>query len=57
MGSASFVAPPYISETAPVAIRGKRVSINQVALTSGNVSAGGKGKTFEQSEAHLARRW
>jgi MFS family permease len=37
IGIASFVAPLYISETAPVGIRGKLVSINQVALTSGNV--------------------
>jgi sugar porter (SP) family MFS transporter len=37
IGIASFVAPLYISEIAPVAIRGKLVSINQVALTSGIV--------------------
>jgi SP family galactose:H+ symporter-like MFS transporter len=37
IGTASFVAPLYISEIAPVAIRGKLVSINQVALTSGIV--------------------
>jgi len=37
IGVASFVAPLYISEIAPVAIRGKLVSINQVALTSGIV--------------------
>jgi SP family galactose:H+ symporter-like MFS transporter len=37
IGVASFVAPLYISEIAPVAIRGELVSINQVALTSGIV--------------------
>jgi SP family galactose:H+ symporter-like MFS transporter len=37
IGIASFVAPLYISEIAPVAIRGKLVSINQVALTVGIV--------------------
>ncbi len=37
IGVASFVAPLYISEIAPVAIRGRLVSINQVALTSGIV--------------------
>jgi SP family galactose:H+ symporter-like MFS transporter len=37
IGIASFVAPLYISEIAPVETRGKLVSINQVALTSGIV--------------------
>jgi SP family galactose:H+ symporter-like MFS transporter len=37
IGIASFVAPLYISEIAPVAIRGKLVSINQVAITGGIV--------------------
>ena len=37
IGVASFVAPLYISEIAPVSIRGKLVSTNQVALTSGIV--------------------
>jgi SP family galactose:H+ symporter-like MFS transporter len=37
IGVASFVAPLYISEIAPVAIRGKLVSVNQLALTSGIV--------------------
>jgi sugar porter (SP) family MFS transporter len=37
IGVASFVAPLYISEIAPVAIRGKLVSVNQVALTGGIV--------------------
>jgi sugar porter (SP) family MFS transporter len=37
IGVASFVSPLYISEIAPTAIRGKLVSINQVALTSGIV--------------------
>ncbi len=37
IGVASFVAPLYISEIAPVEIRGKLVSINQVALTGGIV--------------------
>jgi sugar porter (SP) family MFS transporter len=37
IGAASFAAPLYISEIAPVDIRGKLVSVNQVALTSGIV--------------------
>jgi MFS transporter, SP family, galactose:H+ symporter len=37
IGIASFVAPLYISEIAPVDIRGKLVSVNQVALTGGIV--------------------
>jgi MFS transporter, SP family, galactose:H+ symporter len=37
IGVASFVAPLYISEIAPASIRGKLVSINQVALTGGIV--------------------
>ena len=37
IGIASFVSPLYISEIAPVELRGKLVSINQVALTSGIV--------------------
>ena len=37
IGVASFVAPLYISEIAPIDIRGKLVSVNQVALTSGIV--------------------
>lgn len=37
IGVASFVAPLYISEIAPVDIRGKLVSINQLALTGGIV--------------------
>jgi SP family galactose:H+ symporter-like MFS transporter len=37
IGVASFVAPLYVSEIAPVAIRGRLVSVNQVALTSGIV--------------------
>jgi sugar porter (SP) family MFS transporter len=37
IGAASFVAPLYISEIAPVGIRGKLVAINQVALTGGIV--------------------
>ena len=37
IGVASFVSPLYISEIAPVELRGKLVSINQVALTSGIV--------------------
>jgi SP family galactose:H+ symporter-like MFS transporter len=46
IGTASFVAPLYISEIAPVAIRGKLVSINQVALTSGIVIAYGVDYAF-----------
>ena len=37
IGIASFVSPLYISEIAPVEVRGKLVSINQVALTGGIV--------------------
>ncbi|WP_180540517.1 sugar porter family MFS transporter [Nevskia soli] len=37
IGVASFVAPLYISEIAPVEIRGKLVSINQLAITIGIV--------------------
>ncbi len=37
IGIASFVAPLYISEIAPVAIRGKLVSLNQLAITGGIV--------------------
>jgi MFS transporter, SP family, galactose:H+ symporter len=37
IGVASFATPLYISEVAPVNIRGRLVSINQVALTSGIV--------------------
>lgn len=37
IGVASFLALLYISEIAPVEIRGKLVSINQIALTSGIV--------------------
>jgi sugar porter (SP) family MFS transporter len=39
IGIASFVAPLYITEIAPVNIRGKLVSINQLALTSGIVAS------------------
>ena len=35
IGVASFVAPLYLSEMAPSAIRGAMVSCNQVALTAG----------------------
>jgi sugar porter (SP) family MFS transporter len=37
IGIASFVSPLYISEISPVDIRGKLVSVNQVALTCGIV--------------------
>lgn len=37
IGVASFISPLYISEIAPVAIRGKLVSVNQVAVTCGIV--------------------
>ena len=37
IGVASFTAPLYISEISPVNMRGRLVSINQVALTSGIV--------------------
>lgn len=37
IGVALFVAPLYISEISPVQIRGKLVSINQVAITAGIV--------------------
>ncbi|HVA85460.1 MAG TPA: sugar porter family MFS transporter [Candidatus Saccharimonadales bacterium] len=51
IGAASFVAPLYISEIAPVAIRGKLVSINQVALTSGIVISYGVDYAFAGSQA------
>lgn len=37
IGIASFVAPLYISEIAPVEIRGRLVSLNQLAITVGIV--------------------
>jgi len=37
IGAASFTAPLYISEVSPVAIRGRLVSLNQIALTAGIV--------------------
>jgi SP family galactose:H+ symporter-like MFS transporter len=51
IGIASFVAPLYISEIAPVAIRGKLVSINQVALTSGIVISYCIDYAFAESQA------
>ncbi len=51
IGIASFVAPLYISEIAPVAIRGKLVSVNQVALTSGIVISYGIDYAFAGSGA------
>jgi sugar porter (SP) family MFS transporter len=51
IGIASFVAPLYISEIAPVAIRGKLVSVNQVALTSGIVISYLVDYAFAGSEA------
>ncbi len=51
IGTASFVAPLYISEIAPIAIRGKLVSINQVALTSGIVISYGIDYAFAGSQA------
>ncbi|HEX9006209.1 MAG TPA: MFS transporter, partial [Bacteroidota bacterium] len=35
IGVASFTAPLYISEIAPVELRGRFVSFNQIAMTSG----------------------
>jgi len=51
IGIASFVAPLYISEIAPVEIRGKLVSINQIALTSGIVISYGIDYAFAGSQA------
>ncbi|HET6384842.1 MAG TPA: sugar porter family MFS transporter [Armatimonadota bacterium] len=51
IGVASFVAPLYISEIAPVAIRGKLVSINQVAITVGIVISYGIDYVFAGSQA------
>ncbi len=51
IGVASFVAPLYISEIAPVEIRGKLVSINQVALTSGIVISYGIDYAFAGAQA------
>ncbi|MCL5236718.1 MAG: sugar porter family MFS transporter [Nitrospirae bacterium] len=39
IGVASFTAPLYISEISPVTMRGRFVSFNQIALTSGIVIA------------------
>jgi SP family galactose:H+ symporter-like MFS transporter len=39
IGVASFTAPLYISEISPVTLRGRFVSFNQIALTSGIVIA------------------
>lgn len=39
IGVASFTAPLYISEVSPVKMRGRFVSFNQIALTSGIVIA------------------
>ena len=51
IGIASFVAPLYISEIAPVAIRGKLVSINQVAITCGIVISYVIDYAFAESQA------
>jgi SP family galactose:H+ symporter-like MFS transporter len=51
IGIASFVAPLYISEIAPVAIRGRLVSINQVAITVGIVISYGIDFAFAGSGA------
>jgi SP family galactose:H+ symporter-like MFS transporter len=51
VGIASFVAPLYISEIAPVDVRGKLVSLNQLAITSGIVISYGVGYAFAASEA------
>ncbi len=51
IGIASFVSPLYISEIAPVAIRGRLVSINQVALTAGIVLSYCIDYAFAPSEA------
>jgi len=51
IGIASFLAPLYISEIAPVAIRGKLVSLNQLAITSGIVISYGIDYAFAASQA------
>jgi sugar porter (SP) family MFS transporter len=51
IGVASFVAPLYISEIAPVDIRGRLVSINQVALTVGIVISYGVDYAFAPAGA------
>lgn len=51
IGIASFVTPLYISEIAPVEIRGKLVAINQVALTSGIVVSYGIDYLFAGSQS------
>jgi SP family galactose:H+ symporter-like MFS transporter len=51
IGVASFVAPLYISEIAPENIRGKLVSINQVALTCGIVISYGIDYALADSQA------
>ncbi|BDI34096.1 MFS transporter [Capsulimonas corticalis] len=51
IGVASFVAPLYISEIAPVEIRGRLVAINQVALTVGIVISYAVDYAFAAAEA------
>jgi sugar porter (SP) family MFS transporter len=51
IGVASFVAPLYISEIAPVAIRGKLVSLNQLAITCGIVISYGIDYAFAGAQA------
>ncbi|MGA2443239.1 MAG: sugar porter family MFS transporter [Tepidisphaeraceae bacterium] len=51
IGVASFVAPLYISEVSPVAIRGKLVSLNQLAITCGIVISYAIDYAFAGSQA------
>ncbi len=49
IGVASFTAPLYISEIAPVDLRGRLVSFNQIAMTSGILIAYCVGYAFSAS--------
>lgn len=47
VGAASMIAPVFISEIAPVSIRGRLVTLNVVAITGGQVIATAIGAAFE----------
>lgn len=46
VGSASMIAPVFISEVAPVQVRGRLVTLNVVAITGGQVVATAIGAAF-----------
>lgn len=47
VGSASMIAPVFISEISPVAVRGRLVCLNVVSITGGQVIATAIGAAFE----------